>query len=119
MSLVEILNNITEDKLDEVSRQIFNEMTWEVSAHSRSGKALSAIKIVHESEHSTFVGGTDGTGSGKTGTDHLAMLDQGNGNRIIVPVRAKALRYSDGTYHASSRPYSGINFVERIANRHR
>lgn len=119
MSLVEILNNITEDKLDEVSKQIFNEMSWEVAGHSRSGKALSAIHIVRESEHSTFVGGTDGTGKGTTGTDHLAMLDQGNGFKMIVPKRAKALRYSDGTYHASSKPYYGINFVEKIANRHR
>ena len=119
MSLVEILDTATEDGLKELESKIYNEMVWEVSGHSRSGKALSAIHIVRESRHQSFVGGTDGTGTGKTGTDHLAMLNDGNGFKMIVPKRAKALRYTDGTFHAWSKPYYGIHFIEEIANRHR
>lgn len=119
MSLIEILDVATEEGLADLENRIYNEMSWEVAEHSRSGKALSAITIVRESKTQSFVGGTDGTGSGKTGTDHLAMLNDGNGNRVIRPVRAKALHYSDGAFRPRSKPYKGIHFIEKIAQRHR
>lgn len=119
MSLVEHLNAACDKELARLEKEIFNEMTWAVSGHSRSGEALRSIKIVRESKTSSFVGGTNGTGKGKTGTDHLKMLNDGNGFKMIVPKRAKALKYSDGTIHAVSKPYYGIHFIEDIANRHR
>ena len=107
------LNKACEETLDELANTIEGEMKDIVGGHSRSGAALGAIHIEKYGEHGAFVGGTGGDG-----TLHLFFLDEGNGNRTIYPRRKKALKYSDGSLHGSSRPYKGIHFVAEIASRH-
>ena len=124
MSFTGILDEICTKYLDDLARQIEAELKAEVRGHSRSGKALSAIHIEDTGKYSRFIGGTDGTGKGVTGTDHLAMLNNGNGTRTIYPKGrgnggANALRYSDGTFHGKSEPYAGIDFVGKVARRHK
>ena len=109
---VETLKNACEGTLDEVAGIIEDEMKGIVGGHTRSGAALEAIHIEEEGS-GRFVGGTKGEG-----TLHLYFLNDGNGNKTIYPKRAKALHFSDGTYHAKASPYKGIHFVEAIAARH-
>ena len=47
------------------------------------------------------------------------FADQGNGERMIYPKKKKALKFSDGTFHAYARPYKGANFIEEVARNHR
>ena len=47
------------------------------------------------------------------------FADQGNGTRIIYPVKRKALKFADGTFSNRANPYEGAHFVEKVANRHR
>lgn len=110
---VETLKTCCIKTMDEVANTIEGEMKAVVSGHTRSGAALGAIHIVNEGFAHRFVGGTGGVG-----TLHLYFLNDGNGNKTIVPKRAKALHYSDGAYRMRSRPYKGIHFVEAIAARH-
>ena len=117
MSIVETVRRACLRELEEVANTIQGEMKGVVGSHSRSGLAVGAIHIEGMSESSKFVGGTDGTGKGVTGTDHLAMLNDGNGGEIIKP-KGRALRFRDGSLHGSARPYAGIHFVEEIAGRH-
>lgn len=113
MSCVAVLKEACAFKINEVASTIEGEMKGIVGGHSRSGKALGAIHIESTGEFSKFVGGTGGEG-----TLHLFFLDEGNGGKMIYPKRARALHYSDGSYHGSSRPYAGIHFVAEIAARH-
>ena len=39
--------------------------------------------------------------------------------KVIRPVRARALRFNDGTFHAKANTYEGKHFVEKVAARHR
>lgn len=110
---VSVLKEACAMKIEEVANTIEGEMKGIVGGHSRSGKALGAIHIEDTGEFSKFVGGTGGEG-----TLHLYFLNDGNGGNMIYPKRARALHYSDGTFHGSSRPYQGIHFVEKIAARH-
>lgn len=110
---VATLDSACEETLDELANTIEGEMQDIVGNHTRSGLALGAIHIEKYGAHGAFVGGTGGEG-----TLHLFFLDEGNGNRIIYPRKKKALKYSDGTLHGSSRPYKGIHFVAEIASRH-
>ena len=124
MSVLEKVQAIAREQMLGIANTIEGEMKGIVSGHTRSGKALGAIHVEQKGETSYFIGGTDGTGKGITGTDHLAMLDQGNGTKIIYPKGranggANALRFDDGSFHGSARPYAGINFVAQVANRHR
>lgn len=119
MSVVELVQAACQKQMKEIAERIESDLRSEVSPHSKSGAALGAIHIEERGETSYFIGGTDGTGRGVTGTDHLAMLNDGNGSRIIYPVRAKALRYTDGSFHGRSTPYAGIHFVEKVASKYR
>lgn len=47
------------------------------------------------------------------------FADQGNGTRMIYPKKKKALKFSDGTFHAYASPYKGANFIEDVADKHR
>lgn len=108
------LNEACEETVDELANTIEDEMKAAVNnGHVRSGLALGAIHIEKYGERGAFIGGTGGEG-----TLHLYFLDEGNGNRTIYPRKKKALKYSDGTLHVSSRPYKGIHFVAEIASRH-
>lgn len=110
---VETLNKCCLLTINETASTIEGEMKGIVGGHTRSGAALAAIHIESTGSFSRFVGGTGGVG-----TLHLYFLNDGNGNKTIRPKRARALHFSDGTYHASARPYKGIHFVEAIAARH-
>lgn len=110
---VKVLKSACQKTIDEVAQTIEGEMKGIVGGHSRSGKALAAIHIETTGDYQRFVGGTGGEG-----TLHLYFLNDGNGGKRIYPRKAQALKYSDGTYHGSSRPYKGIHFVEKIASRH-
>lgn len=109
---VETLQRACKLTIEETANTIQGEMKGIVGGHTRSGLALGAIHIEMGSNRA-FVGGTGGEG-----TLHLFFLDEGNGSKTIRPKRARALHFSDGTYHAYARPYKGIHFVHMIASRH-
>lgn len=126
MSLKGIFESFCERELDRVALEIEGEMKAVVSEHYKSGKALAAIHIEKKDMFTRWIGGTDGTGTGVSGTDHLLLLDQGNGGSgsRIVPKNSRALRLTDGrgntkAFATSVRGYDGIHFLARIASRHR
>lgn len=119
MALVETVKTAAMEQMQQIAETIEGELIGIVSGHSRSGLAVGAIHIERRGDTSFFIGGTNGTGKGITGTDHLAMLDQGNGSEIIYPTEKRALKFTDGSIHGSARPYAGIHFVREVANRHR
>ena len=110
MSLVEKVRAICREEMLELARTIEGELKTECP--KRSGEAARSIHIEEMDEYHTFVGGTN---------DHLFFADQGNNQRLrtILPVRAKALRFEDGTFHASASTYEGKHFVREVADRHR
>lgn len=119
----ETLEFACKEKVTELSNTIQGEMKAIVSGHTRTGMALGAIHIEPHGALGAFVGGTGGEG-----TLHLFFLDEGNGNKIIRPKRARSpinpnhaamLRFRDGSFHTHASPYSGIHFVSEIAARHR
>lgn len=119
MSVEQIVIGIIQRDFMRLAEDVQADLIRAVSPHSKSGLAVGAIHIEQKGFDSIFVGGTDGTGTGKTGTDHLAMLNDGNGSKIIYPVRAKALQFTDGSFHGRSTPYKGIHFVEKVAAKYR
>lgn len=110
MSLVERVLAISKEHMHELATTIEGELKAECP--KRSGEAARSIHTEDVSEFSVFVGGTN---------DHLFFADQGNNQRVrtILPVRAKALRFEDGTFHASASTYNGKHFVKKVADRHR
>ena len=110
MSLVEIVESVISQSMDELASTIEGELKAECP--KRSGQAVSAIHIERPSEYLRRIGGTD---------SHLFFADQGNNQRVnvILPVRAKALQFTDGTFHAKAGTYNGKHFVRTVANRHR
>ena len=119
MSVAQLVKGVIEQQMLDLAERIEGDLKAMVAPHSRSGMALGAIHIEKRSVSNYFIGGTNGTGMGLNGTDHLAMLDEGNGSRIIYPVRAKALRFTDGSIHGRAKPYKGIGFVSKVANKYR
>ena len=119
MSVEVIVKGIIEMQMTDLAERVEADLKAAVAPHSKSGLAVGTIHIEKRSIDNIFVGGTDGTGTGKTGTDHLAMLNDGNGTKIIYPVKAKALQYTDGSFHGRSTPYKGIHFVEKVAAKYR
>lgn len=131
MSLTEMLERKMKEELDDVARIIEQEMkSFILNGHDCSGAALKAIHIEKIDEYTRFVGGTDGTGTGKTGTDHLKMLNDGNGTGGIPkegrPRRPMPMTYSltpksdpFGGYAMKARNYAGTHFIQDIADRHR
>lgn len=109
MSLVEIVNNVCMSELDRVASVIEGEL--KAACPKRSGEAASSIGI-EGGGVIRRIGGTN---------DHLFFADQGNNQsmRVIRPVRAKALRFNDGSLHARARTYEGKHFVAEVASRHR
>ena len=109
-AFVHVVEVAVEKETDRVVKGIFGEMKGVVGGHTRSGAAVGAIHI-QGGGSKWFIGGTGGEG-----TKHLYYLNEGNGGHMIYPKRAKALHYSDGSFHPRSRPYAGIHFVESIAS---
>ena len=110
MSLVEIVNNVCMSELDRVASVIEGELKEECP--KRTGQAAASIGISAPNEFTRRIGGVN---------DHLFFADQGNGQsvKVIRPVRARALRFNDGTFHAKANTYEGKHFVEKVAARHR
>lgn len=122
---VQVLKVACEQKLDEVASTIEGEMKAAAMAGINgkyvSGLAASAVHIEVTGPSSRFVGGTDGTGTGRTGTDHLAMINGGNGGGRIYPKNGPLLHLQSPGLDAwakSVRGYGGNNFVSKIAARH-
>ena len=110
MSLVEKVYAITREQMLELAQTIQGELKAECPV--RSGEARGAIHIEEIDEEHIFVGGAN---------SHLFFADQGNNQsmRTIRPVRAKALHFSDGTFHPKASTYKGKHFVKAVADRHR
>ena len=110
MSLVEKVRVICREQLDDLAAEIESELKAECP--KQTGEAASAIHIETPDENTRLIGGTN---------THLFFADQGNNQskRIIYPVRAKALRFTDGSFHGSASTYEGKHFVREVANRHR
>ena len=110
MSLADIAKNAITEELDRVAEMIEGEL--KNACPSKTGRARSAIHTEHTGEYERFVGGTD---------LHLYFADEGNNQRLgtIYPVRARALRFTDGSFHASASTYEGRHFVKAVADRHR
>lgn len=131
MSIIGFVRVQLKEELDKVSQEIESEMKMAVSGHKRSGAALGAIHIEEINEFSRFVGGTNGTGKGITGTDHLGLLNNGNGPGRIYPKTRNALAFDgfgkyagkghgkDGKYVLPSvNSYEGLHFIESITKKH-
>lgn len=110
MSLVEKVKAMTRGHMETLAKTIEGELKAECPI--RSGEARRSIRIQTVDDTHIRIGGTN---------DHLFFADQGNNQRLrtIKPVRARALRFEDGTFHASASTYSGKHFVKAVANRHR
>ena len=126
---VEVLHEACAKKIEEVAETIEGELKAEAgkgAGHAKgryaTGLAVGAIHIESTGEFSKFVGGTDGTGTGKTGTDHLAMLNGGNGGGQIYPKHSRLLHLQSPGLDAwakSVSSYEGTNFVHKVAMRHK
>lgn len=108
MSLVEIVHASVVQQMGDIAGVIEGELKG--ACPVRSGEARDAIHQEQVSEFVIRIGGIN---------DHLYFADQGNGHRIIYPVKAKALHFSDGSFHNRANPYPGKHFVRAVANRHR
>lgn len=110
MALVEKVKAITRGHMETLAKTIEKELKTECPV--RSGEAKRSIHIEEVDDTHIRIGGNN---------DHLFFSDQGNNQRLrtITPVRARALRFEDGTFHASASTYSGKHFVKKVADRHR
>lgn len=110
MALVETVMAIAREQMQEIANTINGELKAECP--KRSGRAAGSIHIEQTGETSYRIGGTD---------DHLFFADQGNNQsrRIIYPVSARALKFTDGSFHGSASTYEGKHFVKKVADRHR
>lgn len=113
MSLASQIESAIIKELDRLSEVIEGELKAECP--ERTGTAKGSIHIEHTGQYERFVGGAN---------KNLFFADEGNNQSksLIVPVRAKALRFSDGSFHGSARTYyypDRQGFVKRVADRHR
>lgn len=110
MSLVEKVRVICKEQMMELAQTIEGELKAECPV--RSGEAKASIHIEEIDEEHIFIGGEN---------EHLFFADQGNNQsvRTIRPVRARALHFSDGTFHSKASTYKGKHFVKKVADRHR
>ncbi len=114
MALADSMRGILTRKLDELAQTIEGELKAECP--KRSGEAARSIHIENQGEFARFVGGTN---------DHLFFADEGNNQTKTFilpkgkPLGANALRFTDGSIHASARTYEGKHFVKEVADRHR
>lgn len=116
--LVEYVNQVANMELDKVAKEIEADMKAVANEHWKSGEAYHAIHIEQNGEYSRIIGATGGEGA-----KHLYYLDQGNGGRQIYPKHSKALRLTDGrgntvAFAGSVRPYKGIGFLKKIADKY-
>lgn len=109
--IIELVIKEIEKGVDEYAHKILAEEKAIVGKHRRSGAAVASLHIEETGQFSRFIGATGGEGA-----LHAFFLDEGNGGKIIRPKKAKALKYSDGTYHPQSRPYKGIHWVRTVAS---
>lgn len=110
MSLTEKVFASCREQMSELAKTIESELKSECP--KRSGEAARAIHIEQLGDTHYLIGGTN---------SHLFFADQGNNQSVgtIYPVKAKALRFTDGSFHARASTYEGKHFVKDVANRHR
>lgn len=123
MSIEPVVKGFIDGRLEEIAEQIKHDMVSVVSQHSRSGKAVNAIRIEKLSGTSYFIGAHIGNGP-EDGGLHLYFLDQGNGTKRITAKTSVALgKWPDGIpgigWRTSVKPYDGIGFVKDIADKYR
>lgn len=113
MSLVEKVPVIVNKQMQELADRICAEYKAEVSSrimHKSTGEAVGSIRVEKLSDTSYRIGAAN---------THLYFFEEGNGTRTIRPVRAKALHYTDGSFHTSSTPYPGRHCNETVAKKYR
>ena len=110
MPLVEIVQSLCEKEMRELADTIEGEL--KAACPVQSGEARASIHVEQKSATSYRIGAAN---------LHLFFADQGNNQstQLIRPVRAKALRFTDGSFHGSARTYKGKHFVKAVADRHR
>lgn len=125
-TIVEIARSYIEGQLSDIAQRVYRDMVSAVSPHSKSGAAVSALKVQQLSDVSWFIGADVGNDPHDGGL-HLLFLNDGNGTGGIPKGGRKPKRPMPMTYgmktprgyamHASN--YKGIHFVEKIASKYR
>lgn len=101
--MAEIADKICADYKSMVTAAIKNKAT-------STGEAAASIHVEQISDTRYRIGAEN---------SHLYFFEEGNGSRIIYPVKAKALYYSDGSFHGRSTPYAGRNIKAKVAAKYR
>ena len=115
--VVEVANKAMRTEASQILKELRAECPKRTGATARSFHIMSGS--------GGMTNGIEGVGGIITNVrigstkDTAYFADQGNGTKIIYPVKAKALKFHDGSYHNYARPYMGTNFVAEVANRHR
>ena len=77
-------------------------------ANVRTGAMRESIRAVQIDKHTYFIG---------PHVPYAKYADQGRGE--VKPVRKKALKFADGTFHQYARAYKGSHFVRKTANKYK
>lgn len=82
-------------------------------AKDPTGQLADSVTVVHSGawEYRVFPTATD------NGFPYGKVFNTGRGE--VKPIRARMLRYRDGSYHKYSSPYSGSHFVRETVSRFR
>lgn len=114
MSLIEKVQVACREQMAEIADRICADYKAEVQSRIKgkitTGEAVRSIHVEQIGETSYRIGSNH---------DHLYFFEEGNGNRTIRPVKAKALHYVDGSFHMSSTPYAGRHCNRTVANKYR
>lgn len=106
LTLTKWLDEIAQEKLEEYAHKIKDDMYS--LANKRTGRLRESISITQIDKRTYFIG---------PHVDYAIYADQGRGE--VRPVRRKALRYADGSFHQYSRPYKGSHFVRKTAEKYK
>ena len=81
------------------------ESTMKGIAPARSGALRGSIHQEQQGSETWFVG---------TDLYYAYYVDQGRGD--VWPIRARALRFEDGSFHPHARPAKAQNFAKKTAD---
>lgn len=115
MSLVAQAKAICREQMAEIADRICADYKASVTGAIKNkatstGEAAGSIHVEQTGETSYRIGASN---------LHLYFFEEGNGSRMIYPVKAKALHYSDGSYHGRSTPYAGRHINAKVAAKYR
>lgn len=111
-SIIAHIENICESEMNRIANQIEGELKAE--ANKDTGRMAGSIQSQRTGDYSYFIGTSI---TNEHGFPYPVVANDGRG--AVRPVRAKMLRYKDGSFHKYSRPYGGSHFVEKVASRYR